>query len=225
MTRKPKSFTRLAGCAGLGFATLIVLANAIMVPTGLPPTGTATDTALAYFASHRAVVGFASALTPAAWALSTAFAAGAVAVLWRSDRERGEAWSLVGFAGVLLQNGAFAVVIALRLALTTDGTGALWPLHDALFTLNGVFLALALVGFSLSGRHAGLIPAWHARLGLLSAASLFTSATLTPLIVDHPGPLGLLGLAGWVLWVAWIVAYAVALIRRPVLDGGGATGE
>lgn len=229
MLRKPKTstspFSPIAGLSGLGFATVIVLANAIMVPTGLPPTGADTADAVAYFTTHRDVVGIASALTPAAWVLSTVFAAGVVAALWRSDRDRGEAWSLVGFAGVLLQNGAFAGVIALRLALPDDPTGVLWHLHDALFTLNGVFLALALLGLSLGGRHAGLIPEWHGALGLLSAALLFTSATLTPLITDHPGPLGLLGLAGWLLWVAWIVAYSLALIRRGAAHGGRATGE
>ncbi|MER5264169.1 hypothetical protein ABTZ99_19055 [Actinosynnema sp. NPDC002837] len=226
MSRKTKvvepaptsAFGRIAGFSGLGFAALIVLANAIMVPTGLPTTGADAADVIAYFPANRGVVGVASALTPAAWALSTVFAAGAVAALWRSDRGRGEAWSLVGFAGVLLQNGAFAAVTALRLAVADDPGGALWSLHEALFTLNGVFLALALVGFSVGGRHAGLIPAWHARLGLLSAALLFTSATLTPLVVDGPGPLGLLGLAGWLLWVAWVVAYSAALIRRRVPD-------
>ncbi|XVS63485.1 hypothetical protein ACQPYE_35315 [Actinosynnema sp. CA-299493] len=208
-------FLRIAGYCGLGFATLIVLANAIMVPTGLPSTGAETAAVIAYFTANRGAVGVASALTPAAWALSTVFAAGVVAALRRSERERGEAWSLVGFAGVLLQNGAFAAVTALRLAVADDPTGALWSLHDALFTLNGVFLASALVGLSLGGRHAGLIPAWHARLGLLSAALLFTSATLAPLVVARPGPLVFPGLAGWLLWVVWVVAYSVALIRRP----------
>ncbi|MEU4739235.1 hypothetical protein AB0G02_02070 [Actinosynnema sp. NPDC023658] len=214
-----RPFLRTAGLAGLGFACLIVLANVIMVPTGLPPTGADTADVVAYFSTHQGVVGLSSALTPAAWALSTLFAAGAVAALWRSDRERGEAWSLVGFAGVLLQNGAFAGVVACRLALTRTAAdhgavGALWSLHDALFTLNGVFLAVALVGLSVGGLRAGLIARWHARLGLLSAALLLTSATLAPLVVDHPGPLGLIGLGGWLLWVAWLVALGSALVRR-----------
>ncbi|ROP40402.1 hypothetical protein [Saccharothrix texasensis] len=217
-------FLRIAGFAGLGFATLIVLANVIMVPTGLPTTGADTAEVIAYFSANRGAVGVASALTPAAWASSTVFAAGAVAALWRSDRERGEAWSLVGFAGVLLQNGAFAAVTALRLAAADDPTGALWSLHDALFTLNGVFLASALVGLSLSGRHAGLIPAWHARLGYSSAVLLGTSATLTPLVIARPGVLGLLGLVGWLLWVAWLVVCSAALIRCAP-GAGRATGE
>lgn len=109
-----------------------------------------------------------------------------MAVLWPSERERGEAWSLAGLAGLVLQNGAFAAVIALRLALAStagrdDGaTAGLWALHDALFTLNGTFLALALLGLTLAGLRSGLVRRWHGGLGLLSAALLFTSATLTP---------------------------------------------
>jgi hypothetical protein len=85
--------------------------------------------------------------------------------------------------------------------------------HDALFTLNGTFLALALVGLSLSGVRSRLIRPWHAALGLVSAALQFASAAATPLVIAGTGLLGLLGLAGWLLWVVWIVAYGIALIR------------
>lgn len=201
MMRKPNIgdpptsvFTRIAGVSCLGFAATIVLANVV----------------------DRVVDadGLVAALTPTAWVLSTLFGAGAVSALWRSERERGEAWSLVGFAGLLLQNGAFAAVVALRLALpSADRSAGLPALHDALFTLNGVFLALALTGLSVGGARSALIPRWHAALGLLSAALLFASATLAPLVVARPGPPGLLGLGGWLLWVGRLVAYGVALLR------------
>ncbi|WP_017592846.1 hypothetical protein [Nocardiopsis potens] len=129
------------------------------------------------------------------------FGAGAVAAMRRAERERGETWPLVGFAGLLLQNPAFTVVVAVRLALgaTGDGTSAtagLWALHEAVFTLNGAFLALALVGLSVGGLRTGLIHPWHGTLGLASAALPFASATPAPLIVGEGGPLGLLGPAG-----------------------------
>ncbi|MFI6512318.1 hypothetical protein ACIBCT_32340 [Streptosporangium sp. NPDC050855] len=212
-------FSRITGIAALGFASVIVLANTIIVPAGLPLTGADVGEVSAFFGTGSDVVAVSSALTPAAWLLATLFGAGAVSALRRSERDRGEAWSLLGFTGLALQNATFAAVIATRLALASTGapgdtaTGALWALHDALFTLNGTFLALALIGLSVAGRRAGLIRPWHGALGLTSAALLFTSATLAPLIVDQAGPLGLLGLSGWLLWVVWIVAYGVALIR------------
>lgn len=223
--RKPKvevttvTFARVCGLAALGFAIMIVLGNAIAVPAGLPRTGTEIREVIAFFSTKGDIVGIASALAPIAWVLATLFGAGAVAVLWRSERDRGEAWSLVGFAGLVLQNAAFAGVIALRLALASttgrDSTAAagLWALHDALFTLNGTFLALALTGLSIGGLRADLIRPWHGTLGLLSATLLFSSATLTPLVIDHTGPLGLLGLVGWLMWVVWIVTYGITLLR------------
>ena len=220
MLRKPNTegsttFPRTCGLAGLGFAAMIVLANALLAPAGLPVTGAEANEVTTFFAAKADVVGIASALTPAAWVLATLFGAGAVSVLWRSERDRGEAWCLLGFAGLALQNATFAGVTAIRLTLAHDNTAttALWALHDALFTLNGTFLALALLGLSISGRRAGLIRPWHGRVGLLSAALLFSSATLTPLVIDHAGPLGLLGLVGWLLWVVWIVRYGITLIR------------
>ncbi|MFF6780197.1 2-oxoglutarate/malate transporter [Streptomyces sp. NPDC012510] len=216
-------FLRLSGIAALGFAFLIVMGNVIVVPAGLPRTGAHVDSVDAFFRTEGHLVGLASMLTPAAWVLATLFGAGAVRALWRSERARHEAWSLLGFTGLILQNSAFAGVIAIRLALAstaadgTEGSAGLWALHDALFTLNGTFLALALVGLSVGGRHAGIIRPWHHVLGLLSAALLFTSATLTPLLIGRTSPLGLLGLAGWLLWVIWVVAYGIVLMR---LDGG-----
>ncbi|MCM2387949.1 2-oxoglutarate/malate transporter [Streptomyces albipurpureus] len=214
-------FPRISGFAALGFAGLITLGNVIAVPAGLPAAGSDTDLdeISAFFAEQSAIVGASSALTPAAWVLATLFGAGVVSVLWRAELHRREAWSLVGFAGLILQNAAFSGLIAIRLALTStadDGTAAvvtLWALYEALFALNGTFLALALIGLSVGGRRAGLSRPRHARLGLVSAALLFLSATLTSLFIGQESLFGLLGLAGWLLWVAWITAYGITLIR------------
>jgi hypothetical protein len=87
-------------------------------------------------------------------------------------------------------------------------------LQDALLTINGTFLALALTGLSIAGYRCGLIPRWHQRLGFAAATLTFASAVLTPLVIDQGGLLGLIGLTGWLLWVTWLLAYGTALIRR-----------
>ncbi|MEV0614616.1 hypothetical protein AB0I81_14905 [Nonomuraea sp. NPDC050404] len=209
-------FSRITGIAAIGFAATIVGANLIMVPAGLPLTGAPIDEVNAFYAANGGIVGLASAFTPAVWMLATLFGAGAVAVLWPPERERGEAWSLVGFAGLLMQNLTFTGIIATRLALARtapDGTAALWALHDGFFTLNGTFLAIALVGLSVAGLRTGFIRPWHGTLGFLAAALQFTSATLAHLVMRSEGPLGLIGLAGWLLWVVWIAVYGIALVR------------
>ncbi|MCE7012090.1 hypothetical protein LWC34_56160 [Kibdelosporangium philippinense] len=138
----------------------------------------------------------ALALGPASFLAATLFAAGALNIL-RSG------WALVGFAGMLLQNGAFTAVIALRHAMNPPTEG-LWNLHEALFSLNGTFLAIVMLGLSMGGLQAGLIRRWHATLGFTGAMLMFTFATLS---------IGLLGLLGWLMWVVWIATYGVTLIR------------
>ncbi|MBE1492751.1 hypothetical protein [Plantactinospora soyae] len=213
------TFSRIAGLAGLGFAILIVSVNALLVPAGLPHLGAETSDVVQFFSTRKDTVGLASALAPIAWVLATIFGAGAVSVLWRSDREQGTAWSLVGFAGVILQNITFTGVLATRLALASttapdsSAIAGLWALHNALFVFNGTFLALAMTGLSVSGRRAGLIRPWLSGIGLLAAVLQLGSAVLSPLVIGDPGPVGLLGLVGWLIWVGWIVAYGVALTR------------
>jgi hypothetical protein len=201
-----------AGGAGIGFAVVIVAANAVLVPAGMPTTGAEPADVLAFFTTQGETVRIASVLAPFAWVLATIFGAGAVSAL------NGTAWSLTGFAGLILQNLTFAGVMGTRLALTTAPDPAFWALHDALFVFNGAFLALAMTGLSLAGSRAGLIRRWQAVLGLVAAALQFASAVLGPSVITDPGPIGLLGLAGWLLWVVWLVAYGLALIgRRPAI--------
>lgn len=197
---------KVGGVAVIGFATLIVGANVIAVGGGLPLPGADMAQVRDFFGTSAAV-GLSSAFVPLAWLCATVFCASAVATLWHAERM----WSLVGFAGVLLQNATFAAIIATRLALTSEVDSALWALHNGFFALNGTFLAIALVGLSVAGHRAGLIRRWHAMLGYVAAVLQFVSASLAFAVVD--GELGFVGLAGWVLWVVWLVAYGVALFR------------
>jgi hypothetical protein len=212
-------FSRISGIAAIGFATTIVGGNLIMVPAGLPLIGADEAEVNTFFANNGNLVGFVSGLTPAAWAMATLFGAGAVAALWTFERKRGEAWSLVGFGGLIMQNATFAAVIAARLALArtaphdTTATAGLWALHDALLTLNGTFLAAALVGLSVGGLRAKFIRPWHGGLGLLAATLQFTAACLASAVIEQQSPLGLIGLTGWLLWAVWLVVYGIRLIR------------
>ncbi|MEV4156650.1 hypothetical protein AB0J48_26880 [Nocardia salmonicida] len=209
------TFRRVAGVAGIGFALVILGANLILVPAGLPKPGTDSHTAAAFFVEHRDLVALAMAPVPLGWFCAVLFGAGALAALRPAERAAGTGWSSVGFAGLLLQNATFTVIVGIRYALgASSGEGAvLWALQDALLALNGTFLATALVGLTIAGRLGGLVKPWHAAVGFLAAALQFTAATITPAIIDHSGPLGLIGLSGWLLWTVWFIAYGVALLR------------
>ena len=207
---------KVSGPAGVAFAVVIVLPNAVLLPAGLPRTGADPGEVAVFLATAGEAVGIASTLGPVAWVLAVLFGAGAVAAL--RTYPGNEPWALAGFAGLILQNATFTGVVAIRSALaSTAGEGAtvLWALHDALFTLNGTFLATAMLGLSVAGLRAGIVRPWHGALGLLAAALQFTSALLTPLIIGDGGTLGLLGLVGWLMWVGWIATYGIVLARLP----------
>ncbi|KAA9158489.1 DUF4386 family protein [Microbacterium lushaniae] len=207
--------SRLSGGAGIGFATIILLVNvAIFVPAGLPSPGAGDGAVTEFFSAPTDAVAVGTSFLPAAWLLAVIFAAGVVTVA----REHSRMWALVGLAGVVSQNLTILFVSAIRLAI--DATHpprqllhAMWALHDASFLLNGTFLAMALLGLSLAGRQAGVIPGWVAVGGLVAGCCQFASATLTPWVMRDGAVLGLIGLAGWLLWVGWLVAFGIALVR------------
>ena len=212
------TFSRIGGWAALGFAALLVGGNLILAPAGVPLIGAPDDEVAEFFGDHSKVVELTSASGPFVWLLAIVFGAAATATLWPLERRRGEAWSLVGFAGLLLQNTTFLGVIATRLALTgtaTDesATRGLWALNEAYFALNGTFLATAMIGLSLAGLRGRVIRRAHAILGFTAAGLQFGAAVLLSLAFADPGPIDLLGLAGWLLWVVWIAWYGIVLIR------------
>ncbi|ADD45244.1 hypothetical protein [Stackebrandtia nassauensis] len=210
-------FLRIAGLAGIGFTLVLIVANTFLLSSGFPaPSEAVAPERLAgIFDGSERTLRVASAFLPVAWLLSSIFAAGVFAVQSGRDVRRGDAWSVLGLAGVLLQNLAFTGVEATRLAMTavesSDTLAGLWVLYNGFFGFNQVFLALALLGFSVSGLKGRMIARWHAAIGLAGAAALLASATTSPLATVNP--LSLLGLIGWLLWVVWIAVYSVALLR------------
>ncbi len=212
------SFSRIGGLAALGFAALLAGTNLVLAPTGLPLIGDPAGEVADYFGAHADIIGLSGAFAVVAWLLAVLFGAAVVAAVWPSERARGEAWSLVGLAGLVLQNATFTVFTATRLALTgtasdASATNALWTLNEALFAFNGTFLATAMLGLSVAGLRSGLIRSWHATLGFTAGTLQFGSALVLPLVFNDPGAVDLLGLAGWLLWVVWIAWYGIVLIR------------
>jgi hypothetical protein len=206
---------QIAGVSALGFALALLLLNLIVVPAGLPKTGADSNAVGAFFSTGRRPVAIATALGPVAWVLGSLLGAATVAAVHGQTAPTGMTWALAGFTGLLLQNATFTAVVAIRLALwRTRGDGAkpLWALHDALFTLNGTFLALAVAGLTLAGRAVGILGFWPSALGVSAAALLFVSAVMAPVVIERNGRLGVIGLCGWLLWVAWLVSYGIAFL-------------
>src|SRR5699024_8369808 len=165
------TITAIAALGGLGFVLLAIAVNVLYGRNGLPlPTagGNLDETAKA-FASAGPALRRSAVLAPASWLCLTIFAAGLLSQLWEAAADpSSRAWALVGLSGVLLQNATFACIEALRFAVAEGAlrarstVGGLWTLSIALFGFNQVFLATALLGFTIAGVSSGLVPVWHA---------------------------------------------------------------
>lgn len=214
------SFTSLAGLGGLGFVLVAISINVIYVRAGLPLPGSrqSLDAVTDAFAKTHDALKRPSVVGPATWLCSTLLAAGLLSALWHGGSGPG-AWALVGFAGVLMQNATFMCVEALRFGLASAAThdrgsvAGLWGFSNVLFGFNQLFLAAALLGFTVAGASAGLIPGWHAWVGYASAALLFLSSSASPYNVEGANRIALIGLIGWLGWIAWIVAYSITLLH------------
>jgi len=210
------TFSRICGIAAIGFVAIVVVATAILQAAGLPATDAEPAVVTAFFLDQTTPIGVASALAPLAWILLALFGAGALARIRPAERLRGEAWSLVGLVGIVLNAVFFGGSVVTQIAMLSSGTAnELWHLHNAFFAVNGVSLATALVGFSIGGLRTGTIRTWHAGVGLTAAALQLAQAMLTPATLGGgPGFGAVLGLAGFVLWLIWLAAFGVVLLRE-----------
>lgn len=212
-------FVRLSGIAALGFVASVAIANVFLGSAGAPQRDAEPAEVADFFADKATAIEFASAFAVPAWLCLIVFGAGVVARARRSGDATAEGWSLVGLAGVVLQNALFCGVVATQLALLSGASldGGLWQLHWVLFTINGISLATIMLGCTMSGLRIGGIARWHAGIGLLAAALLTCSALFTPVSIDKvPAVLEPIGLGGFLLWLVWVIWYGVTLVRDRV---------
>lgn len=215
------TFTRLSGFAAWGFALTVLVATAVLRAAGLPTIDAPTADVATFFTANAVPVGISTALAPVAWVLLAVFGAGAAAALLPLERRRGEAWSVVGVIGIVMQNLIFGGSVAAQAGLLAgaDPAGGLWALHNALFSLNGVGLAIAMVGFTVAGLRTRQLRAWHAGIGVLAAALQFIAAALTPVtLAGGPAGLSYIGFAGFVLWLVWLVAFGRVLVTMKLAE-------
>lgn len=208
------SFTSLAGLGGIGFVVLAIIINVIYIRSGLPLPG--SDQRPKAYVDLVEAMKKPSIFAPATWLFTTLFAAGLSSTLWLYGQE---GWALMGFAGVIMQNATFMCVEALRFGLASvvtrdhNSTAGLWGFINVLFGFNQLFLAIALLGFTVAGANAGIMPGWHVWLGYVSALLLFLSSSAAPYNVNGTNRFSLVGLIGWLGWVTWIVVYSIILLN------------
>lgn len=208
---------RAGGLAGIGFGIVVLTVNMILGSAGQPFAGAGRAEVLGFFATSETAVRLGSALAPLAWVCLLVFAGGVVAAARSRAVARADGWALIGIGGAAMQNSLFAGVVACQIALANatlsdDVAWGIWELHNALFALNGISLAVIMFSLSIAGLRTGLIRRWHGALGLVGAGAMTAAAMASPWAATG-GALGTIGFAGFVIWLVWIVTYGVRLVR------------
>lgn len=220
-------FHRIAGLGGLIFVGLVAATNlaqgAAGRPFGDPDAPGYLAEYLVYYTDGAWIVTLLGLALPFIWAGLGLLGVGLAAALVRREwQQTGEAWSVLGLVGIVMQNAIFPVVVALDVAqyriVAQEGALDLGvhQAHEVLFGLNSISLAVALVGFSTAMLRSGVGLRWLPRMGILAAVMLATSTMNLGLDVAWAA-FDAVGLLGFVLWLGFIAAAGIWLLRRPAV--------
>lgn len=218
---------RIAGTGGVLFVALVVITNlaqgAAGRPFGNPDDPGYLSDYLAYYTDGGWIPTLLGFVLPLIWLGLAVFAVGLTSTLLRREWVDGEAWSLLGLVGVVMQNAIFPVVVALDVAqyrfVADEGALdlGLHHAHEVLFGLNSLSLAIALTGFSAAMLRGGTGLRWLPRTGFLGA--LLLAVSTTNLGIDSAaGLFDAAGLLGFVLWLGFIATAGLWLLRQPSSD-------
>jgi hypothetical protein len=212
--------TRFAGAGAVTFA-VTVLAQNIIRGASAPTNGASPSEVLTHFADHRATtfVLIASYVIGAGGLF--VFLGGAMRRLVGSAR-RG--WAYTGMFGAASILALFTVVVGAEQALSSVATRgqpdiggaveALWTLHNSVFALLDLSIAMALLGLSRAGIAAGITPRVYRWLAPVGAAMLVVGTLAGPAIaIGDAMPLFGVAGVGFLVWLTFLFTTGVRMIR------------
>jgi hypothetical protein len=217
---------RLAGIGALGFVGIVVAQNIVRGGSS-PAMDAPASEVLAHYADHRSLT---AALVASFVVSATSLAVFLGGALRRLTAGARSAWAYTGYAAAVAVIALFAIVVGSEQALSVLAQGddpnlgaveALWALHNSIFTVNHLMVAVALLGLARAGVAAGITPRIFDRLAPVGAVLLGVSAMAGPFIAAGEAmPVFGIGLIGFVTWLAFLTATGVRLVRsRPVAGG------
>lgn len=211
--------TRAAGWGALTFAVIVIAQNVIRGASA-PGNGATTSEVLSRYSEHGAIA-FVLAATYVVSGLGMAvFLGGAARRLLAGGRP---GWAVTGVVGATCIMALFALVVAAEQALTlaaqTDhpdlgAIQALWALHNSIFTILDLSIAVALLGLSRASVAAGMTPKVFDRLAPLGAAMLLVGTLAGPAIaIGNAMALFAVTGVGFLIWLAFLIVTGVGLVR------------
>jgi hypothetical protein len=210
---------QIAGAGALTFAVTVIAQNLIRGATA-PGNGATGAEVLSHYAGHGATM-FVLAATYVVSGLGLAvFLGGAMPRLLATSR-RG--WAMTGLVGAISVMTLFSVVVAAEQALTVaahmdrpelGAIQALWALHNSVFTVLDLSIAVALLGLARAGIADGMTPAAFARLAPIGSAMLLVGTIAGPAIAaGHAMALFAVTGLGFLVWLAFLLVTGARLVR------------
>ncbi len=211
--------TRAAGWGALTFAIVVIVQNVIRGASA-PGNGATAAQVLSHYSSDGAIP-FVLAATYVVSGIGMAvFLGGVTRHLLATSRP---GWAITGLVGALGIVTVFTLVVAAEQALSVaahmdrpqlGAIQALWALHNSIFSVLDLFIALALVGLSRAAVAAAMTPkafTWAAPVG---AVLLVIGVVAGPAVAggDALAFFAIAGL-GFLVWLAFLIATGVRLIR------------
>jgi hypothetical protein len=216
----PAASSRAAGWGGLAFVVVVMIQNLVRATTA-PLNNAPTAKVLAHYSQH----------SPVEMLLSVTFVvSGAGIALYVGGMARrlvdgpAPAWAYTGFAGALGVIALFSTLVGSEAALVGAGhrphpnfgtIDALWLLHNAIFAVLDLSIAVALLGLGLAAVSAGLAPRVFSWLAPLGAALLAIGAAGAPVLADGSDMVFMaVALVGFVIWLAFVAVTGARLLRE-----------
>jgi hypothetical protein len=89
----------------------------------------------------------------------------------------------------------------------------LWTLHNSIFSVLLLSIAVGLLGLSRAAVNAGLAPSWIAPMATLGTVLLAICAALAPLVAASASPVLAIGGLGFVMWIVMDLVVAARMAR------------
>jgi uncharacterized protein DUF4386 len=201
-------FRNVAGAAGI--LTAIIGAALIFAPvSGAFPTPTTPGAqVVSYYTQNGTTVTIQATSSVVIFTLVLIFSVGLWLTLRDQERERGEAWGLVGLFGATALASAYTAAAAIQLALAhrasaLSGQDALVlvanDVQTLLYDIGAVFLAVYLIALSLAGQRTRTMPIWLSGLGYVSGGLAFGGlvSAISPGTLDFTFYIASLGFLVW----------------------------
>ncbi len=209
-----------AGLGGIVFAVTIIVQN-ILRGAGSPANDADPAAVVHYFATHRGIE----------WTLVVLFSIGGFGItlfaggLWArttSADPRTRPWAQTGVIGVCGIVAIFSTMVACEVALMTlahqpaaapEAVTVVWLLHNSVFAVLTLSMAVALLGLSQAASQTRVVPALFKPVGIVGASLLALNTALAPAVAETSTPLLAFGLAGFVCWVAFVATAGYTLLH------------